>query len=102
MQYAGDTSVISVVDDDPSVRVATLDLLQSAGFDCEAFSSGEEYFSSSQIDQTTCLILDLNMGGMSGPVRQRHPDHLHHRLPRGLEPPASPGRRRHLLPHETV
>jgi FixJ family two-component response regulator len=66
MHYAGETSVISVVDDDPSVRVATLDLLQSAGFDCEAFSSGEEYFNSNQIDQTTCLILDLNMGGMSG------------------------------------
>jgi FixJ family two-component response regulator len=58
--------VISVVDDDASVRVATLDLLNAAGFACEAFSSGEEYFGSGKTEQTTCLILDLNMQGMNG------------------------------------
>jgi FixJ family two-component response regulator len=59
-------AVISVVDDDASVRLATLDLLHAAGFVCEAFASGEEYFGSSQTEQTRCLILDLNMQGMSG------------------------------------
>jgi FixJ family two-component response regulator len=58
--------VISVVDDDASVRLATLDLLNAAGFTCEAFASGEEYLKSSQAGQTSCLILDLNMTGMSG------------------------------------
>jgi FixJ family two-component response regulator len=58
--------VISVVDDDASVRLATLDLLNAAGFACEAFSSGEEYFRSGQTERTTCLILDLNMQGMNG------------------------------------
>jgi FixJ family two-component response regulator len=58
--------VISVVDDDASVRLATLDLLNAAGFACEAFSSGEEYFRSGQAERTTCLILDLNMQGMNG------------------------------------
>jgi FixJ family two-component response regulator len=66
MTIPGTSIVISVVDDDASVRLATLDLLNAAGFDCEAFASGEEYFSSGQSEQTRCLILDLNMQGMSG------------------------------------
>jgi FixJ family two-component response regulator len=64
--------VISVVDDDPSVRLATLDLLKAAGYDCEAFSSGEEYFRSCQAPQTKCLILDVNMQGMNGLEVQQH------------------------------
>jgi FixJ family two-component response regulator len=59
-------AVISVVDDDISVRLATLDLLNSAGFTCEVFASGEEYLGSGHAPQTSCLILDLNMLGMSG------------------------------------
>jgi FixJ family two-component response regulator len=64
--------VISVVDDDVSVRLATLDLLKAAGFACEAFASGEEYFRSGQTEQTTCLILDLNMQEMNGLEVQHH------------------------------
>ena len=63
--------VISVVDDDASVRLATLDLLNSAGFPCEAFASGKEYFCSGHAPQTECLILDLNMLGMDGLEVQR-------------------------------
>lgn len=59
-------AVISVVDDDVSVRLATLDLLNSAGFACEAFASGEDYLNSGHTANTRCLILDLNMAGMSG------------------------------------
>jgi FixJ family two-component response regulator len=63
--------VISVVDDDASVRLATLDLLNAVGFDCEAFASGEEYLGSGRTPQTSCLILDLNMLGMNGLEVQR-------------------------------
>jgi FixJ family two-component response regulator len=63
--------VISVVDDDASVRLATLDLLNAVGFTCEAFASGEEYLGSGRAPQTTCLILDLNMTGMNGLDVQR-------------------------------
>ena len=63
--------VISVVDDDSSVRLATLDLLNSAGFACAAFASGEEYFRSGHTPETECLILDLNMLGMNGLEVQR-------------------------------
>jgi FixJ family two-component response regulator len=73
--------VISVVDDDASVRVATLDLLNAAGFDCEAFESGEDYFRSGQTERTTCLILDLNMQGMSGLDVQHHVVQSGHGIP---------------------
>ncbi len=63
--------MITVVDDDASVRQATLDLLNAAGFACEAFESGEEYFRSRQAEQTRCLILDVNMRGMNGLEVQR-------------------------------
>jgi FixJ family two-component response regulator len=64
--------VISIVDDDVSVRRATVDLLSSAGFDCEAFASGDEYLQSGRIGDTTCLILDITMPGMTGLDLQRH------------------------------
>jgi len=58
--------LISVVDDDESLRSATIDLLNSVGFDCEAFESAEAYLLSDRIDQTSCLILDINMPGLNG------------------------------------
>jgi FixJ family two-component response regulator len=56
-----------VVDDDESVRESLPDLLREFGFAARTFSSAEEFLSSSCIDQTTCLILDIAMPGMSGP-----------------------------------
>ena len=64
--------MISVVDDDASVRRATIDLLSSAGFDCEAFASGDQYLQSGRVADTSCLILDITMPGMTGLDLQRH------------------------------
>jgi FixJ family two-component response regulator len=58
--------VISVVDDDPSVRSATVDLLDSAELACQAFASAEEYLASECLARTSCLILDVGMPGLSG------------------------------------
>ena len=56
-----------VVDDDESVRESLPDLLREFGFAARAFSSAEEFLSSDCIDETSCLILDIAMPGMSGP-----------------------------------
>jgi FixJ family two-component response regulator len=62
--------LVSVVDDDESVRESLPDLLRVLGFAAQAFSSAEEFLASSYIDQTRCLILDVAMPGMSGPDLQ--------------------------------
>jgi FixJ family two-component response regulator len=64
-------SLISVVDDDESVRESLPDLLRELGFPAHAFSSAEEFLTSDYIDQTRCLILDIAMPGMTGPDLQR-------------------------------
>jgi FixJ family two-component response regulator len=62
--------LISVVDDDESVRESLPDLLREFGYDVRAFASAEEYLNSGYIDQTGCLILDVAMPGMTGPELQ--------------------------------
>src|SRR5260370_578526 len=64
-------SLVSVVDDDESVRKSLPDLLRELGFSAHAFSSAEEFLTSDYIDQTRCLILDIAMPGMTGPDLQR-------------------------------
>lgn len=59
--------LLSVVDDDESVRESLPDLLREFGFAARAFSSAEEFLSSDCVDQTSCLILDIAMPVMSGP-----------------------------------
>ena len=59
-----------VVDDDESVRESLPDLLREFGFAARAFSSAEEFLSSGCLDETSCLILDIAMPGMSGPDLQ--------------------------------
>ena len=63
--------LVSVVDDDESVRESLPDLLRELGFAAQAFSSAEEFLASGYIDQTRCLILDIAMPGMTGPDLQR-------------------------------
>jgi FixJ family two-component response regulator len=63
--------LISVVDDDASVRSATVDLLASVGLLCEAFASAEAYLQSDAANRTLCLILDVRMPGLSGLELQR-------------------------------
>ena len=60
-----------VVDDDESVRESLPDLLREFGFAAQAFSSAEEFLSSGCLDETSCLILDIAMPGMSGPELQQ-------------------------------
>jgi FixJ family two-component response regulator len=59
--------LVSVVDDDESVREALPDLLRELGFSAEAFSSAEQFIASGAVDRSSCLILDIAMSGMSGP-----------------------------------
>jgi FixJ family two-component response regulator len=60
-------SLVSVVDDDESVRESLPDLLRELGYGVQAFSSAEEFLASVHVDQTRCLLLDIGMPGMSGP-----------------------------------
>src|SRR5882762_1471045 len=64
-------SLVSVVDDDESVRESLPDLLRQFGFAAEAFSSAEEFLASDVVGETRCLLLDIAMPGMSGPDLQR-------------------------------
>jgi FixJ family two-component response regulator len=64
-------SIVSVVDDDESVRESLPDLLWELGFAAHAFSSAEEFLASDYVDQTRCLVLDIAMPGMTGPDLQR-------------------------------
>ena len=64
-------SLVSIVDDDESVRESLPDLLRQFGFAAKAFSSAEAFLASEFIDETRCLILDIAMPGMSGPDLQR-------------------------------
>jgi FixJ family two-component response regulator len=58
--------VISIIDDDPSVREATQSLVRSLGHNAQVFSSAEEYLQSVNAFKSACLITDLHMPGMSG------------------------------------
>jgi FixJ family two-component response regulator len=66
----GKRSLVSVVDDDESVRESLPDLLRELGFAAEAFSSAEAFLASEVVSETSCLILDVAMPGMSGPDLQ--------------------------------
>ena len=58
--------VISIIDDDESVREATRSLVRSLGYSTAVFASAEEYLQSDSVDDSSCLITDLHMPGMSG------------------------------------
>src|SRR5436189_6023323 len=63
--------LITVVDDDESVRESLPDLLKEFGFEAQAFSSAEEFLASESVAETRCLVLDVAMPGMTGPDLQR-------------------------------
>ena len=62
----GMRSLVSVVDDDESVRESLPDLIRQFGFAAQAFSSAEAFLASGVLNQTSCLLLDIAMPGMSG------------------------------------
>ena len=61
-----ETPIVSVVDDDASLRRSLKNLLGSVGFRVETFASAEAFLQSTHQDQTGCLVLDLRMPGMNG------------------------------------
>jgi len=74
-------SLVSVVDDDDSVRESLPDLLRECGFAARAFSSAEEFLASDCVHQTRCLILDIAMPGMTGPDLQRELTRRRYEIP---------------------
>jgi CheY-like chemotaxis protein len=66
-------TLISIVDDDASVREGTVDLIQASGFAAQGFEGAEDFLNSDHIDSTLCLIADVQMPRMTGLE-------LHHRL----------------------
>jgi FixJ family two-component response regulator len=74
-------ALVSVVDDDESVRESLPSLLKEAGFAARAFSSAEEFLTSNCIDETKCLLLDISLPGMSGPDLQQELKRRRHEIP---------------------
>ena len=63
--------LISIVDDDDSIRNSLDNLIRSVGFHAQGFSSAEAFLSSNQAQDTACLILDMRLPGMNGLDLQR-------------------------------
>ncbi len=59
-------AVISIIDDDGSVRAATCNLVKSLGYTVHAFASAEEFLRSPHLNDTSCVIADVQMPKMSG------------------------------------
>ena len=74
-------SLVSVVDDDESIRESLPDLLREFGFAVRAFPSAEEFLASDCVGQTRCLILDIAMPGMTGPELQQELKNRRHAIP---------------------
>ena len=73
--------IISVVDDDVSVRESLSELLRVFGFVARSFPSAEEFLVSDDVGRTRCLILDVVMPGMSGPALQHELILRRHKIP---------------------
>jgi len=63
--------LVSIVDDDESVRESLRGLIRSIGLSVHTFASAEDFSRSEQVEKTDCLILDVRMPGMSGLDLQR-------------------------------
>ena len=74
-------SLISIVDDDASVRESLQCLIRSFGFAVEAFPSAEEFLNSDHLLNTRCMILDVRMPGMNGLELQRRVVASHRDVP---------------------
>ena len=73
--------LISVVDDDNSVRESLQSLMRSVGFAVKVFGSAEEFLNWDHLQDTDCLILDVRMQGMSGIELQRYLMARHYEVP---------------------
>jgi FixJ family two-component response regulator len=75
------TPVISIVDDDEAVRLALRSLVRSLGYVSNVFVSAEEFLESSYLNETSCLISDVQMPGMNGIELQNRLKRLDCRTP---------------------
>lgn len=66
------TPIISIIDDDESVRVATRSLVRSLGFIAHTFESAEQFLASPRLNDSSCVISDIRMPTMSGVDLQKH------------------------------
>jgi FixJ family two-component response regulator len=64
--------VITIVDDDESVRAALMSLMRALGFVSEAYECAEDFLKSGRLHRTSCLIADVRMPGMTGLELHRH------------------------------
>jgi FixJ family two-component response regulator len=64
-------ALISIVDDDESIRESTRGLVRSLGYQAETFASAEEFLGSDRVSDTSCLITDVQMPGLNGIDLQR-------------------------------
>ena len=74
-------ATISIIDDDPIVREAIADLVQSLGYEAATFESAEQFLASGAVAETSCLITDLQMPGQSGLELQKQLLAEGHRTP---------------------
>ena len=73
--------LVVVVDDDESVRESLPDLLRQFGLASQAFPSAEAFLASEVVGETSCLLLDIAMPGMSGPDLQQELTHRRQKIP---------------------
>jgi FixJ family two-component response regulator len=73
--------MISIIDDDDSVRESLRRLMRSVGFAVNVFASAEEFLDSDRLRNTDCLILDVRLPGMSGLELKRHLATSHSDIP---------------------
>ena len=64
--------LVAVVDDDPSIRETTKDLLESAGLNAAAFASAQAFLDSGMLHQVSCVVADMRMPAMSGLALHEH------------------------------
>jgi FixJ family two-component response regulator len=64
-------ALVSIVDDSESVRESLPDLLRHSGYDAQTFASAEAFLASETMSETSCLILDVGLPGVSGPELQQ-------------------------------
>src|SRR3954467_8707555 len=73
--------LVSVVDDDESVRESLPDLLRHFGFDTQTFPSAEAFLECKAVAETSCLILDVGLPGLNGPALLQELLRQGHRIP---------------------